>query len=184
MSAVLLVQPKLSSHKTLPSVSPLQVFACFWLEPLGADVRSKIRGTSPGYVRGSPGPRGFLIWGPQGGGGYCSPQRYCSGLVRERQVRSGWALARAVWAWHCGDWQSCAWWERRPPHRCHLWGEYGAQSPLSEIQGGSWSCGLMFATQASPVPHRGRWSCGMHSPPGSEGKEKGQGAGDAISHIQ
>ena len=197
MFAVLLVQPKPSSHKTplsfQPSVSPLQVSICFrlsWAPRWRAEKwwwrverwGGQIKGRSPGCVGGSLGPRGFLIWGPLGGGGYCSPQRYCSGLGTERRAQWGrrWrAWVRVAWAraWHCGGWLSCAWWERRPPHRCRLWGEYGAQSPLSGIRGGSWSCGSMFATRASPAPHRGRWSCGMHSPPGSGGRKKGQGNG-------
>lgn len=81
----------------------------------------QIKGRSPGCVGGSPGPMGFLIWCPLGGGGYCSPQHYCSGLVRERPAWSGrpWR-ARAAWAWRCGGWRNCAWWERRPLRRCRL----------------------------------------------------------------
>lgn len=73
---------------------PLQESACCVRVELlsrrqtgGCDRRSQIRGRSPGCVRGSLGPTGFLICGPPGAGGCCFPPRYCSGLGRERRGR-------------------------------------------------------------------------------------------------
>lgn len=183
-------QPTPSSQKTPLSVWALRLFSkCWFVESelsslvLWVEKRCRrlelgwIKERSLGCVADFQEPRGSLAWGPLGGDDCCSQQRYCSCLGTERRVWWGprwWrvrAMVRAAWVWCSGDWPNCAWWARRPRHPCRRWGEYGAQNPLSGTPGESWSCGWMFGTRASPDPHRGRWSCGMLSPPGSGRKE-------------